>query len=160
MVANAEDLRVAMRNWATGVCVVAVARDGVRHGMTVNTFTSLSLVPPLVMVSLERATKTHQLLEQTGSFAVTILRSDQQAISDRFAGRLPDDHDRFDGLETFTLLSGAPFLAGGLSYFDCQVVSTYPAGTHTVFIGAVQAVKRGDSGEPLLYFQQDYHGLG
>jgi len=159
MLADAENLRIAMRNWATGVCVVAVARDGVRHGMTVNTFTSLSLVPPLVMVSLERTTKTHQLLEQTGSFAVTILRSDQGAISDRFAGRLPDDLDRFNGLETFTLLSGAPLLAGGLSYFDCQVVSTYPAGTHTVFIGAVQAVKRGDSGEPLLYFQQDYHGL-
>jgi flavin reductase (DIM6/NTAB) family NADH-FMN oxidoreductase RutF len=159
MPANAEDLRIAMRNWATGVCVVAVALDGVRHGMTVNTFTSLSLEPPLVMVSLERTTKTHHLLERTGCFAVTILRSDQREISDRFAGRLLDDDDRFDGLETFTLLSGAPLLAGGLSYFDCQVVSTYPAGTHTVFIGAVQAVVRGDAGAPLLYFRQDYHGL-
>jgi len=159
MLANSEDLRVAMRNWATGVCVVAVAWDGARHGMTVNTFTSLSLDPPLVMISLERTTKTHQLLEQTGCFAVTILRSDQQEISDRFAGRLLDDEDRFHDMETFTLLSGAPFLAGGLSFFDCQVVSTYPAGTHTVFIGVVQAVKRGDAGKPLLYFHQDYHGL-
>jgi flavin reductase (DIM6/NTAB) family NADH-FMN oxidoreductase RutF len=159
MSADAEELRLAMRNWATGVCVVAVALDSARHGMTVNTFTSLSLDPPYVMISLERVTKTHQLLSQTGCFAITILRDNQQEISDRFAGRLEDEDDRFTGLQTFTLVSGAPFLSGGLSFFDCQVVSTYPAGTHTVFIGEVLAVSTGEVGKPLLYFHRDYHKL-
>jgi len=148
-----------MRNWATGVCVVTVALDSIRHGMTVNTFTSLSLDPPLVLVSLERVTKTHQLLSQTGCFAVTVLRNSQQEISDRFAGRLADEDDRFTGLQTFTLVSGAPFLSGGLSFFDCQVVATYPAGTHTVYIGNVLAVSTGKSGRPLLYFRRDYRKL-
>ena len=159
MSADAEELRLALRNWATGVCVVAVARDSARHGMTVNTFTSLSLDPPLVSVSLERVTKTHQLLSQTGCFTVTILRSSQQKISDRFAGRSLDEDDRFTGLQTFTLVSGAPLLSGGLSFFDCQVVATYPAGTHTVFIGEVLAVSTGKAGRPLLYFRRDYHTL-
>ena len=140
--------------------MVATALEGVRHGMTVSSFTSVSLDPPLVLVSLERATHTHRLLERSGCFSVTVLGEGQQDISDRFAGRQPDGYDRFTGLDTFTLVSGAPFISGGLAYFDCQVVSTYPAGTHTVFIGEVLAVQGGDQpAAPLLYHDRDYHQL-
>jgi flavin reductase (DIM6/NTAB) family NADH-FMN oxidoreductase RutF len=153
-------LRLVMRTWATGVTVVATECDGVRHGMTVSSFTSVSLDPPLVLVSLERATQTHRLLEQSGYFSVTVLSEEQQAVSGRFAGRQPDGEERFAGLETFTLVSGAPFIGGGLAYFDCRVVSTYLAGTHTVFIGAVLAVQSGDqTGAPLLYHDRDYRQL-
>lgn len=147
-----------MRNWATGVTIVTAAQNGERHGMTVSSFTSLSLTPPLVMVSLERVAKTHQLVSMSGYFAVTILGTDQREISDLFAGRYTEEVDRFKGLDVFTLVSGAPLIANGLSFFDCRVVSTYPAGTHTLFIGEVLEVNQGD-GKPLLYYQQDYHHL-
>ena len=155
-----EALRMVMRTWATGVTVVAAELDSVRHGMTVSSFTSVSLDPPLVLVSLERGAQTHHLTEQSGYFAVTVLGEGQQAISDRFAGRQTDGEERFAGLDTFTLVSGAPMISGGLSYFDCRVVSTYPSGTHTVFIGEVLAVQGGDeSAAPLLYHDRDYHQL-
>jgi flavin reductase (DIM6/NTAB) family NADH-FMN oxidoreductase RutF len=160
MLVDPEALRLVMRTWATGVTVVATALEGVRHGMTVSSFTSVSLDPPLVLVSLERAAQTHRLLERSGYFSVTVLGDGQQAVSDRFAGRQPEDEDRFAGLDTFTLVSGAPFISGGLAYFDCRVVSTYLAGTHTVFIGEVLAVQAGDeSAAPLLYHDRDYHQL-
>lgn len=156
MTVNADELRSAMRHWATGVTVVAVDYNGTRHGMTVSSFTSVSLDPPLVLVSLERGARTHALLEQAGYFGVTVLCSDQDQVSERFAGGVPDGHDRFAGLPTFTLVSGAPLLADGLSYFDCRVVSTYEAGTHTVFIGEVLAVKETPSGSPLLRYNRKY----
>lgn len=149
-----------MRSWATGVTVVATELDSVRHGMTVSSFTSVSLEPPLVLISLERGTQTHRLLEKSGVFAVTVLSEGQQAISDRFAGRIADGEERFAGLETFNIVSGAPFISGGLAYFDCQVVATYLAGTHTVFIGEVLAVQNGDETvAPLLYHDRDYHQI-
>jgi flavin reductase (DIM6/NTAB) family NADH-FMN oxidoreductase RutF len=160
MLVDPEALRLVLRSWATGVTVVATALEGARHGMTVSSFTSVSLDPPLVLVSLERATHTHRMLEESGCFAVTVLGEGQQAISDRFAGRQPEGEDRFAGLETFTLASGAPFINGGLAFFDCRVVSTYQAGTQTVFIGEVLAVQGGDaSAAPLLYHDRDYHQL-
>jgi flavin reductase (DIM6/NTAB) family NADH-FMN oxidoreductase RutF len=68
--------------------------------------------------------------------------------------------DRFAGLETFTLTTGAPLLAtGALAWFDCRVVATYEAGNHTVFIGEVLAVKSSDRGKPLIYFDRDYRSL-
>lgn len=154
-----ESLRIAMRQWATGVTIVAAGLNGERHGMTVSSFTSVSLDPPLVLVSLERITHTHRLVVAAGYFAVSVLGQGQQEISDRFAGRVPDDEDRFAGLETFQLVSGMPFLAGGLAYFDCQVVSTYPAGTHTVFIGEVLSAQNTGGVEPLVYYNQAYRRL-
>jgi flavin reductase (DIM6/NTAB) family NADH-FMN oxidoreductase RutF len=160
MPVDSNTLRSVMRKWATGVTVVATAMDNIRHGMTVSSFTSVSLNPPLVLVSLEGASQTHRLIEQSGHFSVTILGEGQQAVSDRFAGREQDGEDRFNGLESFTIISGSPFIGGGLAFFDCRVVSTYPAGTHTVFIGEVLAVQGGDpSTAPLLYHDRDYHQL-
>jgi flavin reductase (DIM6/NTAB) family NADH-FMN oxidoreductase RutF len=154
-----EDLRVAMRQWATGVTVVSVNHEGRQHGMTVSSFTSVSLAPPLVLVSLEQVTNTHWLVEQAGHFGVTILDQDDQEISDRFAGRQTEFADRFSGLETFTMVSNAPLLRVGLAWFDCRVVATYRAGTHTVFIGEVVAVKTGEAGLPLIYYERDYRRL-
>jgi flavin reductase (DIM6/NTAB) family NADH-FMN oxidoreductase RutF len=158
-----DELRNAMRFWATGVTVVTASHNGLRHGMTANSFTSLSLTPPLVAVSLERSTRTHNLVNAAGAFGVTILSSQQDAISERFAGRDNERSDRFEGLETHTLTTGNPFLAGGLAYFDCLVRATQAAGTHTVFIGEVIATEVNPSAEemePLIYFNRNYRKLG
>jgi len=160
MPADPEDLRLAMRQWTTGVTIVTVKHKGRRHGMTVSSFTSVSLTPPLLLVSLEQVTNTHKLVKAAGTFGVSILDQSQREISDRFAGRIADVTDRFAGLETFTLITGAPLMAtGALAWFDCRVVATYEAGNHTVFIGEVLAVKTGNSGRPLIYFNRDYRSL-
>ena len=159
MFADPEELRTAMRQWATGVTIVSAQHNGRRHGMTVSSFTSVSLDPPLVLVSLEQVTKTHKLLIQEAYFGVTILDQSQRDLSNRFAGRITERSDRFRDLETFTLVSGAPLLARGLAWFDCHMVATYKAGNHTVFIGEVLAVKSIDAGTPLIYYDRDYRSL-
>lgn len=154
-----EQVRAHMRRWATGVTVVSSLFDGVRHGMTVSSFTSISLDPPIILISLASQARTHRLIEQSGVFGVTILDRGQQDISDRFAGRMSEDEDRFAGLETFTLATGASFLAGGLSFFDCQVRAAYVSGDNTIFLGEVVAVDGAEFGEPLIYYNRSYHGL-
>jgi flavin reductase (DIM6/NTAB) family NADH-FMN oxidoreductase RutF len=162
MSVSSEELRLAMRTWATGVTVVGVQHEGILHGMTVSSFTSVSLEPPLVLVSLEMKTRTHQLLEKSGVFGVTILEASQQEVSNCFANPNTDLGDRFEGREVFTLETGAPFLGGGLAYFDCKVVNVLPAGNHEIVIAEVVAVKVTRSEaltEPLLYFNRRYHRL-
>jgi flavin reductase (DIM6/NTAB) family NADH-FMN oxidoreductase RutF len=152
------DLRQAMRHWTTGVTVVTSLRDGERYGMTVSSFTSLSLEPPLVLVSLQQGTRTQQAVAQSKVFAVTVLAGQQQDLADCFAGRRCDDQYRFDGIATEVLVSGAPFFPGGLAWFDCRVVSTYEIGTHSLFVGEVIAV-RSEEGAPLLYHNRAYRAL-
>lgn len=154
---DAENFRSALRRWATGVTIVTAHHAGIQHGMTVSSFTSISLEPPLILVSLEQGAKTTQLIHDSSMFAVTILGEDQQMISERFAGRLPEFKDRFDGLELVVLKSGAPVLAGGLAGFDCSVVSTHNFGTHTLFIGEVVDLNLGANVNPLIYFGRNYH---
>jgi flavin reductase (DIM6/NTAB) family NADH-FMN oxidoreductase RutF len=159
MPADPEDLRTAMRQWATGVTVVSSCFNDLKHGMTVSSFTSVSLEPPLLLVSLEQVTKTQQLVRQAGFFGVTIMGQHQREISDRFAGRIPDSNDRFTDLPTFTMVSGAPFLSDGLAWFDCKVVATYTAGNHTVYIGEVLEVRINNLAPPLIYYDRDYRKL-
>jgi|SRR3990172_4697147 len=159
-----EELRVAMRHWATGVTIVATRHAGVIHGMTVNAFTSVSLTPPLIVVSIESIVRTHALIQQSGVFAVTMLKDGQAWVSDRFAGRDTEHEDRFEGLRTVTAVTGAPILAENIGYLDCVVRQAYPAGDHTLFIAEVVAASSGPAGghngaRPLLYFDQDYRQM-
>ncbi len=159
---SADELRDAMRLWATGVTVVSSAHNGVQHGMTVTSFTSIALTPPLLMVSLEIGTRTHGLVQLSGRFAVTVLTDRQQTISDRFAGRDTEHTNRFEELDTFTLLTGCPLLKEGLAQFDCRVVASHLAGNHTLFIGevlATQAHPDAQSLKPLLYHDRGYRKL-
>lgn len=154
-------LRDALRFWTTGVTIVAARHDGLAHGMTVNSFTSLSLDPPLVSVSLEKVTRTYQLVKGAKAFSVTMLSETQQALSDRFAGRESEQTDRFLGLETFSLETGSPILTRGMAFFDCRVTASHDAGTHTVFIGEVMACGQlSENGKPpLVYFNRGYRKL-
>ena len=154
---DADDFRSAMRRWATGITVVTAKHAGVQHGMTVSSFTSISLEPPLILVSLEQGAKTTQLIQESSTFAVNILGEDQQLISERFAGRLPGFSDRFDGLELLFLKSGAPLLADSLAGFDCRVISARDVGNHTLYIGEVIDMRLGKNSDPLIYFGQNYH---
>ncbi|MBT3337372.1 MAG: flavin reductase family protein [Anaerolineae bacterium] len=160
MTITPEELRKAMRNWASGITIVTVEHEGVQHGMTVSSFTSLSLDPPLISVSLYDTSRTHTLVSAAGKFGVTILTKDQEDVSNRFAGRIADSEDRFADLNTETLASSIPFITGGLTFFECRVTQTIPMGTNTLFVGEIVASKAQEDGDPLLYFNQKYGKVG
>jgi flavin reductase (DIM6/NTAB) family NADH-FMN oxidoreductase RutF len=156
---GAQQLRSAMRAWTTGVAIVTAAHGGRQHGMTVSSFTSISLDPPLIVISLSTGSHTHDLVRAAGAFGVTILAAGQLLLSERFAGKRAGDGDRMSGIQTETLLTGAPFIVGGLAFLDCKVTQTIPAGMNTLFIAQVVAVRGDDHDSPLVYHDRAYHRL-
>lgn len=152
-------LRQAMRQWATGVVIVTATHEGITHGMTVSSFTSVSLTPPQVLISLAQETRTHALVKKSHHFGVSILAAGQEDISNRFAGRIPDEQDRLSGLDTRTLVTGTPLLADSIARFDCRVIATFTSGTHTLFIGEVLAAESREDAKPLLYYNRGYRTL-
>jgi flavin reductase (DIM6/NTAB) family NADH-FMN oxidoreductase RutF len=154
-----DDLRRAMRRWVTGVSIVTSHQDGVNHGMTVNSFVSVSLEPPLVVITLAKNTRTHAQIEQSMRFGVTMLNVEQQHLAEIFAGRVADAGDRFSGVETFSLGSPVRLIQGGMAGLDCRVVHTYDLPQSTLFFGQVEAVYVGEGGEPLIYFNRDFHRM-
>jgi flavin reductase (DIM6/NTAB) family NADH-FMN oxidoreductase RutF len=159
MTLDSETLRRAMRAWTTGVTIVTATHAGQRYGMTVNSFTSISLEPPLISVALKQLTHTHELVERSGEFAITILSADQGHLSDRFAGKIPDVTDRFEGVETEKLLLEAPLIKGGMAYFNCRVVNAIHFGENTVFIAEVVAAQGDGEGDPLVYHNRVFWKL-
>ncbi len=142
-----------MRHWATGVAVATSHNGNVSHGMTVNSFGSISLDPPLVTVTMANDSRTYELVRESGVYAITILSLKQQPLAELFAGRIPDRGDRMTGLDTFVLQTGSPLLTGGSAFIDCQVVHVYEMPLSTLFVGAVVEVQSvADVPPPLIYF--------
>jgi flavin reductase (DIM6/NTAB) family NADH-FMN oxidoreductase RutF len=157
---NSEQLRNAMRFWATGITVVTAAYEGMRHGMTVSSFTSVSLEPAQVLVSLQQNTRTHDLIMRSRAFGINILNDNQKEISDKFAGRIADEENRLSQVETFKIRSNIPFIKGGMAHLECKVVTTIGSGTHTIFIGEVlEVVTSEQPAEPLIYYNRKYRTL-
>jgi flavin reductase (DIM6/NTAB) family NADH-FMN oxidoreductase RutF len=160
MTLDSEQLRHAMRAWTTGVAVVTALHDGRQYGMTVNSFTSISLEPPLISIALKKLTHTHELVEASGEFSVTILSAHQKELSDVFAGKHPELKDRFTGVGTETLSIHAPLIKGGMAYFNCRVMNSMPIGENTLFVAEVIAARGGGEGNPLVYHNRMYWRLG
>ena len=152
---DARILRNALGQFATGVTVVTAHDGGEVHGMTANSFTSVSLDPPLVLVCVDRRNRTHELLPRAGRFAVNVLSEEQEAVSRHFAGKRVDPPPfRLD----LSAAAKSPILAGVLAWFDCALWQTYDGGDHSIFVGRVEAFEaRG--GRPLLFFQGAYGRL-
>lgn len=160
MTLDPERLRHAMRAWTTGVAIITARHEGQQYGMTVNSFTSISLEPPLISVALKQLTHTHDLVVKSGMFAVTILAADQKELADRFAGKLPNITDRFEGVQT-EILPGldVPVFKNGLAYFHCRVVNSMPVGENTLFVAEVVAAQGEGQGDPLVYHNRQYWRL-
>ncbi len=159
MTLEPEMLRAAMRAWTSGVTIVTAAYAGEQHGMTVSSFTSISLEPPLIVISLQSSTRTCEMVSQARTFGVTILAADQQSLADRFAGRNPDAKPRMGGIDTGTLSTGAPMIKGGLAFFDCQVRQSMTVGPNTLFVGEVVALSGPLEGQPLVYHDRGYRDI-
>ena len=159
MTLDPEKLRAAMRAWSAGVTVVTAVHEGHKHGMTVNSFTSISLEPAMITISLRASTRTHELVSKSGAFGLTILSAEQSDISNLFSGQVASAEDRFANLKTETMVTGSPLIAGGLAWMDCRVVQTFDAGMNTLFIAEVLAAHEANDGPPLIYHNRKYWNL-
>jgi flavin reductase (DIM6/NTAB) family NADH-FMN oxidoreductase RutF len=159
---QAQDYREALARFATGVAVVTTIEhtaEGVQPwGTTVNSFTGISLDPPLVMVSIGHERSIHPIIERTGRFGVNILAEDSQAISDCFAGApSPLPRSAFCNADYTLGRAGLPVLAQAIAYVACEVDRIIEAGDHTMYLGRViETACRDEIGWPLLYFRRRY----
>jgi flavin reductase ActVB len=154
---GATKFRRVCSKFATGITVLT-ARDaaGRAHGMTANSFTSVSLHPPLILVCVDLRAHILKHLREDGGFAVNVLEESQEALSVKFAQRV---EDRFDTVEWAAGgKTGAPLIRGVLATLECLIVRIVEAGDHSIVIGEVQdAVWR--EGQPLVYFSSEYRRL-
>jgi flavin reductase (DIM6/NTAB) family NADH-FMN oxidoreductase RutF len=149
--------RHAAGQFATGVTVVGTLDAGVPHAMTVSSFTSVSIDPLLVLVSLRNEAWTWRRIRRAGVFAVTVLAVDQEDVARRFGQRARSAGDAFDGIDWRPApVTGAPVLTRGISYFDCTVRNVHPAGDHSLVIGAVQAFDVLSERAPLLFVRSRF----
>ena len=157
----ASAFRQAMGSFPTGVTVVTVASgDGTRHGMTVNSFSSVSLDPMLVLVCLNEASRGAGLIERAGAFAVNVLSAGQQDLSRWFAtAHRPAGPAMFDGVPVEPGLTGSPVLAGATASFDCRLRQTHRAGDHLIVLGEVVELVHRPHLEPLIFHGGAYRVL-
>ena len=156
------DFRLALSHFATGITIVTARDHGRRpHGITVNSFTSVSLDPPLVLYCLGKSAFHFDVFAKAEAFAVNVLSADGQALSDRFAR---EAQDNFDGLAVTELASGSPVLANCLAVLDCEREAVHEAGDHLIVVGRVTAFEvpggpEVDETQPLLYYRSGYRRL-
>lgn len=151
-------MKAAMRQWASGVCVVTAAHDEVIHGLTVSGFMSVSLIPPLVLVCLNEYSPANGLIQLSGTFAVNVLAAHQREVSDRFAGRhaVPQ---RFEGIPyTVGPASGCPLLDDTVASLECRSRQCVEVSDHRLYVGDVVSA-RATERDPLLYFRGDYREM-
>lgn len=150
----AKHFREVLGVYCSGVTVVTSMAGDQPVGMTCQSFSSVSLDPPLVMFIPAKSSRAWPVMQRTGHFCVNFLAADQQDISDVMASK---GADKFAGLSWSTSKTGAPLLDGIVGYVDCTVHSVVEAGDHFVVIGRVQDMDIAERArEPLLYFQGDY----
>ncbi len=146
-------LRDAMGRFATGVTVITTADpdEGV-HGMTANGVLSVSLDPPLVLVSLGRC-RMAEILPRTGRYGISVLTAEQQDVAAHFAGQ-----HTLTGAPRFHWAGNLPFVAGSLAQLGCRVTDVHPAGDHVLWIGRVEHMVHRD-GDPLLFYAGRFAGI-
>lgn len=154
--------RAAMGSFPTGVTVVTVAcDDGTMHGMTVNSFSSVSLDPMLVLVCLSEASRGLLLIGRAGTFVVNVLSANQRDLSRWFADRhRPDGSEMFAGVPFGPGVTGCPVLADAAASFECRLRQAHHAGDHLIVLGEVVALAHRPEVEPLVFHAGTYKSLG
>lgn len=155
-------LRSVAGDFATGVTVVtslgSAEGGGIEKvGMSVNTFTSVSLDPLLILISLANLSATGNRIRQAGFFAINVISEGQEDVSHQFATRT---ENRFEGVETVEGVTGAPILVdASTAAVECEIENEIPAGDHTIVVGGVAALHRISTDDPLLFYRGGYHSV-
>jgi flavin reductase (DIM6/NTAB) family NADH-FMN oxidoreductase RutF len=150
------EFRKACGRFATGIAIAAVAdAAGHPHGLTVNSFSSVSLEPPLVLICLALKASVLAHFENSNTFSINILTADQETLSSRFAR---SGEHRFSGISWHPGPAGSPVLGDALAWMECTVSKRIPAGDHVIYLGQVVAVGCRE-GQPLVYYSSAYAHL-
>ncbi len=157
---SAELFRRVMGSFPTGITVItAECEPGRVHGMTANSFTSVSLDPPLILVCVDRNARLLSYLRAQRRFGVSILKTTQQAFSEYFAGPRQDLAEEVRlGIRFMWTQTGIPLLEDALAHVACSLAAEHPAGDHTIFVGEVQSLELHE-GQPLVYHRGRYRSL-
>ena len=150
------EFRQALGHFASGVTVITTQHQGQLHGTTVSSFCSLSLRPPLILVGIDLRASIHDLIIASDVFAVNILAEHAETLSRHFARRIPD---KFSNVSYRLGQLGVPLLDDALTRLECRLVTRYPGGDHTIFIGEVVSTSTQPHYQPLLYFRSAYGRL-
>jgi flavin reductase (DIM6/NTAB) family NADH-FMN oxidoreductase RutF len=153
---SSDEFRRACGRFATGIAVAAVMDDlGVPHGLTVSSFTSVSLEPPLILICLGHAVTNIEEFRRSRHLGLSFLCEEQRYLSDRFAQK---GHDRFDGVAWYVGETGAPLLADSLAAIECAAYQRFTSGDHDIIVGEVIRTDVRE-GSPLIYFASRYRRL-
>ncbi|MCU0837517.1 MAG: flavin reductase family protein [Rhodospirillales bacterium] len=156
MAVDSRAFRDTLSRFASGVSVVAApSPQGGAVGVTITSFASLSLDPPLVLFCIDRGSANFAVLVGAPAFSVNVLAADQEALSTRFASQC---ENKFAGLAVTAGLAGVPLIAGCIANLECSRIAAYPGGDHEIVVGRVDGVRRGD-GEPLLRYCGSYRRI-
>lgn len=154
---GARALRRALGQFATGVAVItAEAADGGVIGLTMSSFNSVSIDPPLVLFSIDRKAFSLKAMSEAKGYAVNILGADQEHLSNKFAKALGD---KWTTVEHTLGHCAAPLLAGALAHFECEPYAQYDGGDHVIFVGRVVRFAAETASDPLIFFRGAYRGL-
>lgn len=148
-------LKDVMRVFPQGVTVVTSVGAGGPTGITVSAFTSVSLEPPLVLISVSKQSSVHPSLLGSKKFAVNFLADDQKSVSDRFAGR-HDVPDRFEGIGFTAGVTGSPVIQGARAVVECIVWKVYDGGDHSLLVGEVVRASKLNDKPALVFYMQQY----
>lgn len=155
-----EDFKGALGSWASGVTVVTTELDGLVYGITVSSFSSLSVDPVLVLVSLADSNHLPGMIRRSKRFAVSILAAGQEHVSRYFATSGRDPAPAFaPEISTERWLTGCPLIPGAIAQLDCELQEALPGGDHTIIIGKVVGARYDPEQAPLVYFRRAYRSL-
>jgi flavin reductase (DIM6/NTAB) family NADH-FMN oxidoreductase RutF len=157
MEVDIDSFRAAMRELASGVVVVTVGKDQDITGFTATSFASLSAHPPRLLVCVDKSSASWLALQRHSHFGVNILRDEERALANRFAGWDGlKGSARYVGARWTTMLTGTPILENALAALDCEVEEMLPRYDHSIVIGRVRAATSCPGSHPLVYWQRDY----
>ena len=154
-----DDFKNALASWASGVSVVTTKARGLLYGLTVSSFSSVSLVPPLVMVCLSNRNRLPLMIQDGNHFGISILSLDQQDASGYFASSGREPTDGFVEIDGEWSESGVPVVKNAAAYVVCKLHDTSEQGDHTLIIGEVIEAKSRQGAEPLIYFNRGYRKI-
>jgi len=150
------ELRRVMGHFATGVTIITtVSKDGVPFGLTANAFTSVSLDPPLLLISVDKKAESFPHFEESKAFTVNILGDEQESLSRKFA---VSGGDKFHGVAYRMGANGVPILEGTLAYLECKLYAVYDGGDHTLFLGEIEQAETREV-KPLIFYRGGYRSL-
>jgi len=151
--------RQVLGSFATGVAIVTTRSGDTIHGLTANAFCSVSMEPMLVLVCVDKQAYSHDLMLASQNFGINILAAEHQPHAERFANNDLEAPQRYAGLAYHTVLTGAPIFDEAMAWVDCELYATHEGGDHTIIVGKVVALGKGESQDPLLYYQSRYHTM-